>query len=1480
MSNITKITTLIAAFITFLFPLFAQENPDDYWLNHGFASGETIYTNTGFFYDDGGDSLYNPGQDWFVNFCSENGNPITLDFNGFRTDYRGGDYGDWDFMSIDFDGTVPLVAYDDDTPQFSFTSPNGCIRFGFKSQPEGISIPDSGWIAEISANPPPFNNDPCSAADLQVGNTCNPDFFTNKGSWDTRDLGSPSCHAFFGGDVWFSAVVPDSGKLKIETFSGSLKYAIMVLYTGSCGSLVENSCVDNPGLMPTYTFTGLTAGETVYIRIFGDQAKSGTFGICATDPTAEISGFSGPGGVGDYISNRLWLKADSGVLDATSNPASEGSDIQTWEDQSGNENDVIQENVTAQPNYILSGINAMPSVVFDGSQNYLSDTIGQLAAPVEIFTVNDFSVTKDQAVLSLGDANDLNTLSIGREDISNQYYTFTNGKQYGQVLPAEAQVIDVSYAVNSPFHAYSLNGTSQTVNFSEGQASTNGRLNIGTDKDKNDFLDGKISEVIIYSKRLNLAQEIIVRNYLAAKYNIMIEDKYYNFQNTHPYDLAGIGRVDQYNIHSRAQSAGIISIGGASELDDGEFAFIGHDGGDMSNWTSEEIPLDDPDILRLEREWKMGAKGNGPGTLTIILEKDKLPDLPEDYLAYNIVVDDDGDFSEGAEFYGLVPSGNELIVNDVSVGKGEFITIMAVRATVNFSSPASSDWESVERPLISVELNYAISDPVTVGYSVTGGTAVKGEDYSLNDGEILFNPGERIKDIIPLIFEDTIIEVPDEYFTIQLLNADAGVNLGDTIEHTYTILDNDLSLFITANDSTIGECANSVATLTANVSGQGPFNYSWTPAAGLSDPASGITEASPLVTTTYVLTVTDGLGGNIEDSIEIVVEPVPDQPVVVAGGSTDICEGDSVILSAPLGFDYNWSNGSTEQSVKVTEAGDYSVVVIDDNGCESVSSNIITVNVNSLPAQPVISAEGDTEICTGGSVVLSAPEGFEYEWSNGETTRSIEVTATGNYSIVVKNAEGCSSPPSEEVAVLVNEIPGKPEITTDKDTEICDGDSVVLSAPEGFDYMWSTGEDTRSIIVKTEGDYTVTAYNGVCASPLGDAVTVSVNPIPDPPVISPEGPITINQGESVELTASEAEGYLWSSSESTRIISADASGQYTVRAISAAGCESTSSDPVEVTVLSKYPAPEVMINGETTFCEGESVTLSVEESYAYNWSNGANTQFILVTEPGSYTVTVEDEEGFESEVSDPVVVEVLSNPVVDADVTDVLCFNSSDGNISLDISGGTEPYQVNWDNSMSGEILSNLTAGSYTATVTDANGCSTLNEVEVAQAEEIVLDAQVTDASCPEANDGEIDVSATGGTSPYTFSLNNEMGTSFDGLLPGTYQVEALDINNCEQTSSFTVNYVSETCFVIPDIITPNGDGKNDEWIIEGLELYPNVTVEIFDRWGKRVFYSRGYDTNFDGRYNGKDLPMESYHYIIDLKDGSPVIIGNITIVR
>jgi gliding motility-associated-like protein len=1788
MKRILRHILLVSLLAITSISIYSQE----YWLGHGFTSGQTIITNSGTFYDDGKLDLYTFPINYNVTFCSENNNPITLDFNGFRTDYRGttvkptpdGAWLPYDYMTISYPG-ASWVAFDDDTPQFGFTSASGCMTIGFRSQT--TSIPDSGWVAEISAVPPPANNDPCTAAVIPVGNSCSPSYFTNKGAYNTTTLGNSSCHRYFGGDVWFTATIPASGQLKLETFAGSLKYAIMVLYTGTCTSLTEKACIDNIGGMPSTIYTG-TVGQKVYIRIYGDQAKSGTFGICATDPNSPITGFKGPGGVGDNISNDFWIRADKGMLNNSNSQALNNDAIKTLVDQSGNNLNFIQATANFQATYHTGSINGFPVLTFDGSNDYYSKNIGNKSAPIVVFAVGNFKISKDQTLFSMGNADNTNTTSLSREISNNFYYNYTKGvKYYGTAIPGNTPYIfHVNNNTVTPFHQLYYNTNAQTVtNYPSSINLTNGVTTIGTDKDLAKYFNGDLGELILYNKKINSAQRVIINNYLAAKYGISIgtNDKY-GFESVHKYDVAGIGRVDASNIHSKAQSAGILAIGGASDLENGEYLFFGHDNGSISAWTNTEVPNADNNLQRIAREWRVDMSGgDGVGSVILSIQNDLLPAHDPAFLAYNILIDKDGDFSTGATAYGLIKSGDEWVSNPINISDSAYISLCVVKPYVQFETLTSQGLESANYPQFNVVLNYAISDILEVNYSITAGDATGGGvDYSLNPNKISFNPGEKIQKIIPTIVNDDIVESPDEYFEVSLSNPTAGVLLGTNATHTYTIIDDDIDVSISASETTIGECVESSTVLTASVAGKAPLSYSWTPTTGLDAPGSAITNASPTITTKYFLTVTDGIGNIAKDSILITVVPLPSKPIVSEGGSLKFCEGDSVtltseisngylwsssdttqaitiktsgifnvqtidiygckslpsdndtivvnplpskpvidssgnlsfcdgntvilsapdvpgytylwsggettkditadasgtftvqvtdgnscdspvsdsvvvtefalpakpeidssgnlsfcdgntvvlsapnvpgytylwsggettkditadasgtftvqvtdgnlcasplsdpvvvtefalpakpeidssgnlsfcdggsvILSAPASAGYLWSNGETTQNITVDADGTFTLVVSDGNSCPSPVSDPVVVNEFDIPSKPVIDSSGNLSFCDGGSVILSAPASAGYLWSNGETTQNITVDADGTFTLVVSDGNSCPSPVSDPVVVNEFDIPSKPVIDSSGNLSFCDGGSVILSAPASAGYLWSNGETTQDITIDANGTFTVQVSDGnSCLSPVSDAVTtilvlapmkpsisysgdlslcegenivltsslgyeyewstgeitqnisvtssgsysvlvknstgcssevsdivwVEVNPLPMKPVISPSGPVYILTGDSAYLSAGVAENYIWSTTETGSEIFAKSSGFYTVQVFSDHLCYSEVSDPVEIIVSDFLPKPSVILSGAEEFCEGASLDLSTDPADKYIWSNGETTQTITVDQSGTYTLVIENASGVQSLSSDPVVVTVHPNPELSFNYTDVSCYGGNDGTVTAIPSNGTSPYTFNWSNGGNQENLSGLAAATYNLTVIDNNSCSVSGTQVITQPSEMQVSASISPAKCAEASDGELLLSVSGATPPYSFEWNTGSFSDFiSGLSPGNYTVTITDNNNCEVDKEFSVDYENELCFMIPDIITPNNDGRNDTWMLEGLQLYSGVEVEIYDRWGKRVFYSRGYDYDWDGTNNGKELPMESYHYIINLNNGTQPIIGNVTIVR
>ncbi|MCD6201268.1 MAG: gliding motility-associated C-terminal domain-containing protein, partial [Bacteroidales bacterium] len=139
-----------------------------------------------------------------------------------------------------------------------------------------------------------------------------------------------------------------------------------------------------------------------------------------------------------------------------------------------------------------------------------------------------------------------------------------------------------------------------------------------------------------------------------------------------------------------------------------------------------------------------------------------------------------------------------------------------------------------------------------------------------------------------------------------------------------------------------------------------------------------------------------------------------------------------------------------------------------------------------------------------------------------------------------------------------------------------------------------------------------------------------------------------------------------------------------------------------------------------------------------------------------------------------------------------------------------------------------------------------------------------------------------GGVMPYNYNWSTgESNDRLENIVPGKYSVYVTDANMCMVRDTVTVKSDRPQCLEIPNAFSPNGDGVNDRWEIGKIELYPEITVEIYNRWGELLFRSnRGYNNPWDGTHRGKTLPMDSYHYVIDLGNGTKPITGNVTIVR
>ena len=230
------------------------------------------------------------------------------------------------------------------------------------------------------------------------------------------------------------------------------------------------------------------------------------------------------------------------------------------------------------------------------------------------------------------------------------------------------------------------------------------------------------------------------------------------------------------------------------------------------------------------------------------------------------------------------------------------------------------------------------------------------------------------------------------------------------------------------------------------------------------------------------------------------------------------------------------------------------------------------------------------------------------------------------------------------------------------------------------------------------------------------------------------------------------------------------------------------------------------------------------------------------------------------------------------------CAGAYTGSVDIEPVNFVQSVNYLWSDGIFGKTRTGLPAGDYNIIISDANNCQADTSITLTEPDSLKLTYEITPPLCPDKPDGLIVLNVTGGVHSGDYSYlwsDNTTDKNLSNIPAGKYSVIVTDLNGCTIAGSMTVNSLSETCLIIPNAISPNGDLINDVWNIGMIELYPEAEILIFNRWGESLWKSaRGYPVPWDGRSNGRNLPVDSYHYIIDLHNGSKMIIGNVTIVR
>ncbi len=693
---------------------------------------------------------------------------------------------------------------------------------------------------------------------------------------------------------------------------------------------------------------------------------------------------------------------------------------------------------------------------------------------------------------------------------------------------------------------------------------------------------------------------------------------------------------------------------------------------------------------------------------------------------------------------------------------------------------------------------------------------------------------------------------------------------------------------------------------------------------------------------TVTVTVTDA-SGNVStcDAVVTVADPFP--ATLSAGPDDEICTtvptytitgatvanmgllwttSGSGTFSDPTAVNPVYTRGATDlTSVTLTLTGNKI------SGCPLMLSDEMTLT---FAAVPTAGAGADKDLCSGTANVAltdATATGGTVAWTtSGNGTFSIPASVNPTYtfgssdtgpvtlSLTVTSAE-CGTVTDNVIITFTS----APVADAGPDADVC------LTAAEyqvagashaGGTVTWSTTGSgsfnstsvdnplyTFGLADYASGSVTITmevAGGGTCGTVTSSAV-ITINPLPVIQVTLHEniscagltdGEIQLTAGAGLAPYTYSIDGAPFQASGNFTGLSA---ASYLFEVMDANGC--TSDTTLDIT----EPLPFVATSDSThnVKCNGGNdgavyTTLTGgTEPYNISWSGpsgfASSSPDITGLVAGTYIMTVTDLNGCATYSF----IEVLTqpDPIIQTGLTlsdyggfGVQCPESADGSITVSATGGTPPLTFAWSGpggfTSSQPSISLLRAGTYSLTITDINGCINTSEFVLTAPESMLITATTESASCPDTPDGSIDLTVAGGAGTLIYLWDDGVTTADrTGILSGDHTVTVTDANGCEQELTVTVGVTGIDCLRIYEIITPNGDGRNDTWRLRNGELYPNAEIFVYSRWGRLVYHSRNASDEWDGTYNGKLLPNDSYHYVIHLNDGTEPRTGIISII-
>jgi gliding motility-associated-like protein len=752
---------------------------------------------------------------------------------------------------------------------------------------------------------------------------------------------------------------------------------------------------------------------------------------------------------------------------------------------------------------------------------------------------------------------------------------------------------------------------------------------------------------------------------------------------------------------------------------------------------------------------------------------------------------------------------------------------------------------------------------------------------------------------------------PGDYF-VQVVNG-SGCLTVDTA--TVLVPDPILANLGTTPVSCFGNC-DGTATV-APTGGLAPYVYAWSPEPG---GGQGTAVATGLCVGTYAVLITDANGCSIEQDALILG---PSLLTVDAAVNNASCSGvcDGVISLSPQGgtapYTFLWTppppNGATGAIAEQLCPGPWQVLVSDANGCDTLLTFVVT---EPAPLEAALSTVDN--ICNGDClgtaevVVQGGTAPYVVTWRDAGGTviapdqTAIDQLCAGTYTVSVVDDNGCT----RDLTFIIGQgppiVPGL-FVTGETCAGPCNG--TAISTPDGgqgpYQFLWqpepAAGQGTAIASGLCEGAYTVTITDQAGCDTTAAVVIAPYVPVDPGAVIADAGCPGSCDG-SVLLDPTGGIGslsFLWSpvpaNGQGASSATGLCGGEITLTVTDAALCASTFTYTIGAPPAWIVVVDAVVPATCTNSADGAiSVTTGGATSpLTFQWSGPVGYQSVLEDisglAPGDHTLTVTDANGCDTTVV--VNVPVINPLLADAGPDRRVCAGVD---VVLEGFSNVPGVSFQWTDDQGqvlGELstisLGDLPIGPNTITLTVTDGVCTVTD-------QVVIDV----LELPLAQAGDDRSIFLGGTTTIGGSPSGPPGSVFSWVADTTlsavdvpnpvaspavntwYTLTVVAPNGCQDTDSVLVRVLPE--LVIPSGFSPNGDGWNDAWIIDLIDLFPECEVEIYNRWGEMLFRSVGYRTPWDGRYNGGPVPVGTYYYIVKLNDPEypDAYTGPLTVIR